>query len=120
MTVWPESRLRLRGEHLVNLREYLEGVRQKWDESRGYSRAFAIQHDEVLEQIATNPHVPVEIVAGLDSICTCGVCPRRRPECEAPELLAKDRAVATRFGVAVGQCYPGAELVRRVSRPSGE
>ena len=111
---------RIRGEHLTNIREYLDGVRRKWDANKGYSAEFAEQHDEAIRGLVDEPERLVAVVAGLDDICNCGVCPRKRPACEAPELLEKDERVTREFGLMIGQPYRSADLVEILSRKEGQ
>ena len=48
-----EPHTRLRAHHLPTLREYVkDGIRLHWDESTGYTLAFAQAHDAVLDAIA--------------------------------------------------------------------
>jgi hypothetical protein len=107
---------RIRGEHLTNVREYLAGVRLKWDASRGYSAEFAREHDEVIRNAVESPERVVVVVTGPDDICNCGVCPRKRPSCEAPELLQKDKRVAAEHGVVIGKEYTSKELLHLLSK----
>ena len=106
----------IRGEHLANVREYLAGVRLKWDASKGYRAEFAKQHDEVIRDIVENPERVVVVVTGLDAICNCGVCPRKGPQCEAPELTAKDKRVARQHGITPGREYTAEELLRLLTK----
>ncbi|OGV62187.1 MAG: hypothetical protein A3K19_01360 [Lentisphaerae bacterium RIFOXYB12_FULL_65_16] len=110
--------LRIRAHHFPNLREYaLDGVRLHFDESWGYTMAFARAHDAVLEAIVSDPARRVRVEAGLDDICECGVCPNRKPHCAAPALAETDRRAAARFGGVVGQEYAAQDLVALATRP---
>ena len=105
----------------MNLAEYIEGVRLKWDESKGYSAEFAREHDRVLAEVVNDPTMVVRIVSGFDDICNCGVCPNRKQACESAELTENDRRLAVKHGVSVGEWHASAELVELVmhaaSRP---
>jgi hypothetical protein len=87
-----------------------------WDESKGYSRAFAARHDEILRSIIGNPDTVVTLVAGFDDICNCGVCPRKGEHCQSPQLLEKDRRVAGKFGLVIGGVYRSKELVVQLAK----
>jgi len=106
-----ERPARLRGEHVVNLVEFVQGIRLKFDESKGYNAAFAAAHDEVLAAVVGDAGRRVVIVAGYDDICDCGVCPNRKEACESAEYRENDRRVAARYGVAVGEEYLSARLL---------
>lgn len=110
----------VRGEHLTNIRDYLDGVRLKWDASKGYSAEFAEQHDKVIRGVVDDPERLVVIVAGLDDICNCGVCPCKRPACEAPELLEKDKRVTREFGLVLGTQYRSPDLVEILSQKDAQ
>jgi hypothetical protein len=110
-----ENIIMLRGEHLANLLEYMEGVRLKWNEARGYSDEFAREHDNVLQSIAEHLDQRVKVVEGMDSICNCGVCPRVREACSSDELNEKDRNVACRYGVEIGQEYISRDLIHNLN-----
>jgi len=108
--------VRIRGEHLVNVCEYMAGVKLKWDASKGYSDAFAQEHDEVIRRVVEDPERAAMVVTGLDDICNCGVCPNVRPACEAPELLEKDRRLAGEFGLELEREYRSADLIKKLSQ----
>jgi hypothetical protein len=107
----PENSIMLRGEHLANLQQYLEGVRLKWNAARGYSDEFAEEHDNVLKSIAEHPEQHVQVVEGMDSICNCGVCPKVREACGSEEFKQKDRRVASEYDVEIGKKYRSEHLV---------
>jgi GNAT superfamily N-acetyltransferase len=110
--------IRIRAHHLPNLREYaLDGVRLHWDESCGYTTAFARAHDAVLAAVVSDPTRPVRIVAAPDDICECGVCPKKMPECASPSLAETDRSVAALFGAVVDKEYAAQEVVALATRP---
>ena len=102
----------LRGEHLVNLCDYLNGVRLKWDESMGYSSTFAEKHDEILKDIIDNPNKLIKIVTGLDDICNYGVCPNKKEKCQSPELKERDKSYALKYGLVAGKKYRSKELIK--------
>jgi hypothetical protein len=105
---------RLRGEHLANLGQYLAGVRLKWNSARGYSDEFAAGHDAVLRGIVDNPDATVTVVAGMDDICHCSLCPRLREHCRSGELQETDRRAAGEYGVRIGRPYRSEALVAAV------
>ena len=108
----------LRGEHLSNLHDYIvNNARLKWDESRGYSKAFAQMHDDVLDQIVSNPDQLVKLIATTDDICNCGCCPRLRSHCTSDEVAVKDKTVAARYGLTIGAEYTAQELTQAVGDP---
>jgi hypothetical protein len=115
------KRTSLRGEHVKNLYDYLHdaGYRLKWDESRGYSAAFAKKHDEILKDIIENPGKIVRLVAGFDDICNCGACPKKGAQCQSPQLLEKDRSVAQEYGLEIGGEYMSRELVKLLGKRKG-
>jgi hypothetical protein len=115
----PQDTIRLRGEHVANLRQYLEGVRLKWGADRGYSDEFAAAHDAVLRRIVEEPDALVTVVTGMDDICNCGVCPRVRAHCSSAELEETDRRVAGEYGVQTGRQYRSADLLETL-RAAGE
>lgn len=113
-----ERQVILRAHHLPNLREYVrDGVRLHWDESTGYTLAFAKAHDAVLAAIAANPNGTVRLIAGEDDICKCGVCPNRKPRCSAPPLDETDRQAAIRFGLVADREYPAKDVIEAATRP---
>ena len=105
---------------MTNIRDYLNGVRLKWDASRGYSAEFAQQHDEVIRRTVDEPDRVVVVVAGRDDICNCGCCPKKKPACEAPELLAKDERVARQFGLVLGREYKSADLIQLLAQEGAQ
>lgn len=101
----------LRGEHLVNLQEYLQGIRLKWNESKGYSSEFAKKHDEILKDIIEKKK-NTRIVTGFDEICNCGVCPNRKESCQSTEAREHDNSIAAKYGVTIGREYKFKELIK--------
>jgi len=112
------SSVKLRGEHLTNLYRYKHepDYRLMFGEAQGYSATFARRHDEILQDLLDHPERIVVVVAGLDAICTDASCPKKGPQCEAPELLAKDRRVAGEFGVEIGREYAAGDLIALLDR----
>jgi len=53
---------------------------------------------------------------GCDDMCLKAPCPKRSEECEAVELLAKDRRTAQAFGVELDVLYSAEELRRLLDR----
>lgn len=114
----PGSPVALRAHHLSNLREYVkDGIRLHWDESTGYTLAFAQAHDAVLEAIARDPEAIVRLVAAPDDICNCGVCPNVKPHCSSPALAETDQQCAIRFGLVADREYRAKELIEAATRP---
>ena len=109
--------VKLRGEHLVNLYRYMHepDYRLVFGEDQGYDATFAKRHDEILQSVLDDPAQVVVVVTGLDAICTTAACPKRGPQCETSELLAKDERVAREFGVIIGREYAAGELVELLS-----
>lgn len=112
MSIKLEKHAILRGEHLPNLLEYLNGTRLKWDKSRGYSSAFAEKHDEILKGIIENPKKKVKIVTGLDDVCNCGVCPNKGEDCQSVKIREKCKSVASRYGIMIDGEYYSEELIK--------
>jgi len=108
----------LRGEHLHNLHDYLADAtyRLKWDERQGYSAAFAREHDEILKGIVENPECVVTVVTGTDDICNRTSCPRKRPYCQSEDLMQKDRTIAQKYGVVIGQQYKSRDLIALLAK----
>ncbi|MEW6357155.1 MAG: GNAT family N-acetyltransferase [Planctomycetota bacterium] len=108
----------LRAHHLPNLREYVkDGIRLHWDESTGYTLAFAKAHDAVLASIVGDPEGMVRLAAGPDDICNCGVCPNVKPRCSSPELAETDRQAAARFGLVADKEYRAKDLIAAAVQP---
>lgn len=105
-----------RGEHLQNLFDYLDGIKLKWNESKGYSSAFAEKHDKILKDIIENPERLVKVVAGLDDICNCGLCPKKREYCESTNLKENDKIVASRYGITINSEYSSEILIKLLTR----
>ncbi len=104
----------LRGEHLINLYRYAHerNYRLMFGIKEGYTAEFAQKHDDLLQRIIEHPEQPVKVVLGCDDICARTPCPKRTEECEAVELLAKDRRTAQTFGVELDVSYSADELLR--------
>lgn len=106
----------LRGEHLPNLLEYMNGIRLKWDESKGYSSAFAEKHDEVLKSIINNPKKKVKIVTGFDDICNCGFCPNKREDCLSIKVRKKCRSLADKNNIVIDKVYSSGGLIEHLKK----
>jgi hypothetical protein len=110
--------IRLRGEHLINLYRYAHerDYRLMFGPAQGYSAEFAQRHDDILQRITDHPEQPVKVVTGCDDMCLKTPCPKRSEECEAADLLAKDRHTAQTFGVELGVAYSADGLLRQLDR----
>lgn len=116
MSIKLEKHAILRGEHLPNLLEYLNGTRLKWNESKGYSSAFAEKHDEILKSIIESPKKKVKIVTGLDDVCNCGVCPNKGEDCQSIKIREKCKSLADRYGIVIDREYSSEELIELLRR----
>ena len=113
----PSEEVRLiRGEHLQNLIDYINGIRLKWSESRGYSSGFAIKHDDIIKDIVENPQRRVKVVSGLDDICNCGLCPKIRENCVSKKLKREDESVAAKYNIILTKEYRSKELIKTLVR----
>jgi hypothetical protein len=108
----------LRGEHLINLYRYAHerDYRLRFGVKEGYTAEFAQKHDDLLQRIIDHPDQPVRVVMGCDDLCLKTPCPKRTEECEAVELLAKDRRTAETFGIELDAAYSASELLRALDR----
>jgi hypothetical protein len=102
----------IRGEHLQNLLDYLDGNKLKWDGSKGYSSAFAEKHDEILKDIIENPEKLVKVVSALDDICNCGLCPKKGEDCESNNSKENDKIVAAKYGITINSEYSSETLIQ--------
>jgi hypothetical protein len=80
----------------------------------GYSDAFAANMAAVLRTLDGAPEARVAVTDAPDAICAA--FPAGQPRhCEGPEVIARDRHVLARIGVAAGHALPWAQLRRRVA-----
>ena len=106
----------IRGEHLINLREYVIGkIRMPYPD---YGLAFQKAHDAFLSRLAENPGQEVLLITDVDTLCDSRACSKRQDErCRSSKLASKDRAVAAIFGLVPDCRYTSQELVEAISRP---
>lgn len=85
--------IRLRGHHLLCLLGY---------RGKGYSDGFCANMTRVYEQLRTAPETRIELIEGPDEICAA--FPADQPaHCENGSVYRKDREIAGRIGIAVGE-----------------
>ncbi len=110
------KQVKLRGEHIPNLVDYINGLRLHWDESTGYSMAFARKHDDVIAGIIADDNNVITIIEGIDDICNCGVCPNLKPRCSSEETKINDRLNAAKYGLVIGTVHKLPDLLKLLGR----
>ncbi len=107
-----EKKVKLRGEHIPNFVDYINGLRLHWVESTGYNMAFAKKHDEIIADMLEDDNTIITIVEGIDDICNCGVCPKLGPRCSSEETTTRDRSISARYGLTIGSVHKLPDLLK--------
>lgn len=102
--------IRLRGEHLSNLRLYIkEGVRLP--DTSNYGMKYYKAKDALFFRILNDRNAMVVVVDTMDDLCNSGACPKVSEECRTSQLASKDRGVAALFGLSLDKEYTTQEVV---------
>lgn len=104
--------IRLRGEHLSNLRGYIRnGLRRPYPNSAEYGEKYEKAKDALCARILHDRDAKVVIVNTMDDLCKSGACPKVGEECLTLQLANKDRGVAALFGLSLDREYTTQEIV---------
>ncbi|MDP1729128.1 MAG: DUF1284 domain-containing protein [archaeon] len=81
--------------------------------TRLYGSRMGLAVKTVYALLEALPHMEVEIVQGLDSICNAN-CPRLQPSCSVTDPLDEDAFSLKAYQLEPGRVYTAGDIVQRV------
>ncbi len=84
-------------------------------QGKGYSPAFVVNYEKIVEQLQKNPAIPIHVVDRTDSICD--PCPNRQgAHCATQEKITRlDRAHSLALDIQPGNTFSWEEAKQRIA-----